>query len=107
MSLNRKGKEGNIDRLREIKINEDEPVRIQQRNRQRLSKMRYVSKFGGVLVFSLKNGSKFLNSCPLAEGNYKLCLKDRMSIQCKGNPELHFFCLVTSEPLVRVQRAHN
>ena len=69
--------------------------------------MRYVSKFGGVLLFSLKNGSKFLNSCPLAEGNYKLWLKDRMSIQCKGNPELHFFCLVASEPLVRVQRAHN
>ena len=69
--------------------------------------MRHVSKFGGVLVFLLKNGSKFLNSCPLAEGNYKLCLKDRMSIECKGNPELHFFCLVASEPLVRVQRAHN
>ena len=85
----------------------DDPVRIQQRNRQRLSKMRYVSKFGAVLVFLLKNGSKFLNSCPSAEGNYKLCLKDRMSIECKSNPQLHFFCLVASEPLFRVQRAHN
>lgn len=85
----------------------DDPVRIQQRNRQRLSNMRHVSKFGGVLLFSLKNGSKFLNSCPLAKGNYKLWLKDRMSIECKGNPQLHFFCLVASEPLVRVQRAHN
>ena len=89
------------------KLMKDDPVRIQQRNRQRLSNMRHVSTFGGILVFLLKNGSKFLNSCQLAEGNYKLWLKDRMSIQCKGNPELHFFCLVTSEPLVKVQRAHN